>query len=66
MLAEIGGVCMDRDGRDLRRSFQVVERVVALAVDPFPWHEVEDFAIALAESGFRLLPVSLSKVEGAG
>jgi len=62
MLAEIGGVCMDRDGRDLRRSFQVVERVVALAIDPFPWHEVEDFAIALAGTGFRLLPVSLRRV----
>jgi hypothetical protein len=61
MLAEIGGVCMDRDGRDLRRSFQVVERVVAMAIDPFPWHEVEDFAIALAGTGFRLLPVSLRR-----
>ncbi len=63
MLAEIGGVCMDRDGHDLRRSFQVVERVVALAIDPFPWHEVEDFTLALADSGFRLLPVSLLKVD---
>jgi len=64
MLAEIGGVCVDRESRDLRRSFEVIERVVALAVDPFLWHEVEDFAIALADSGFRLLPVSLIKVEG--
>ncbi|HEU5118079.1 MAG TPA: hypothetical protein VFT74_15760, partial [Isosphaeraceae bacterium] len=67
MLAEIGGVCAERDGRDLRRTFHVVERVVALAVDPFPWSEVEDFAVALAGSGFRLLPVSLWKSqEGAG
>lgn len=58
MLSEIGGVCVERDGRELRRSFQVVERVVALVVDPFPWNEVEDFAIALAGNGFRLLPAS--------
>jgi hypothetical protein len=59
MLAEIGGVCVERDGRELRRTFELVERVVAMVVDPFPWHEVEDFAIALATSGFRLLPASL-------
>lgn len=58
MLAEIGGVCMERDGRDLRRAFQVVERVVSLVVDPFPWNEVEDFAIALGDAGFRMLPAS--------
>lgn len=58
MLAEIGGVCMTRDGRDLRRSFEVVERVVAMVIDPFPWHEIESFAAKLAASGFRLLPVS--------
>jgi hypothetical protein len=59
MLAEIGGVCLERDGRELRRTLQVVERVVALVVDPFPWNEVEDFAVALAASGFRLLTASL-------
>jgi hypothetical protein len=63
MLAEIGGVCLERDGRELRRAFQVVERVVALVVDPFPWHEVEDFAAALASSGFRLLTASLWRGE---
>jgi hypothetical protein len=64
MLAEIGGVCLERDGKELRRTFQVVERVVALVVDPFPWNEVEDFAAALAASGFRLLPASLWRGEG--
>jgi len=59
MLAEIGGVCLEREGRELRRGFHVVERVVTLIIDPFPWNEVEDFAIALAGSGFRLLPASL-------
>lgn len=58
MLAEIGGVCMTAEGRDLRRSFAVVERVVAMVVDPFPWEEVESFAAGLAAEGFRLLPVS--------
>lgn len=62
MLAEIGGVCVE--GRDLRRTFQVVERVVAFVIDPFPWEEVEDFAIALAGSGFRLLPTSAPRAEG--
>src|SRR5262249_20056007 len=38
-LAEIGGVCMQLDGRTLRREFAVVERVVSLIVDPFPWNE---------------------------
>lgn len=64
MLAEIGGVCLERDGNDLRRAFQVVERVVSLVVDPFPWNEVEDFALALADSGFRLLPASAPRAEG--
>ena len=66
MLAEIGGICLERDGRDrdLRRSFQVVERVVSLAVDPFAWNEVEDFAVALGKAGFRLLPAALPKVVG--
>ncbi len=64
MLAEIGGVCLERDGRDLRRAFQVVERVVALVVDSFPWNEVEEFAIALIGSGFRLLSASAPRADG--
>ena len=63
MLSEIGGVCVERDGRELRRAFEVVERVVAMIVDPFPWDEVEAFAIALAGSGFRLLPTSAPRRE---
>jgi hypothetical protein len=66
MLAEIGGVCMTREGRDLRRSFQVVERVVAMVIDPFPWHEVEGFAIALADTGLRLLPAGLPRDRDRG
>lgn len=59
MLAEIGGVCLTSESRELRRTFQIVERVVSFAIDPFPWEEVESFALALADSGFRLLPMSL-------
>ena len=40
---------------ELRREFSRVERVVSLMVDPFPWDEVESFAIALKRQGFRLL-----------
>ena len=67
MLSEIGGVCVERDGRELRRAFQVVERVVAMIVDPFAWDEVEAFAIALAGSGFRLLPtLAPEREDGSG
>ncbi len=56
-LAEIGGVCMGIDGRSLRREFAHIERIVCLIVDPFPWHEVEDFAASLTEKiDMRLLP----------
>jgi hypothetical protein len=64
MLSEIGGVCVE--GRELRAEFRVVERVVAFVVDPFRWDEVEDFAIALAGSGFRLLPTSAHEAVGGG
>ncbi len=62
-LAEIGGVSMRIDGRSLRREFALVERVVALIVDPFPWHEVETFAAALTGIGLRLLPATLPKID---
>jgi hypothetical protein len=58
-LAEIGGVCMRADGRTLRREFGIVERVVAMVIDPFPWHEVESFAAALTATGLRLLPATI-------
>lgn len=66
MLSTIGGVCLEADGRELRRAFEVVERVVALIVDPFPWDQIEDFAIALAGTGFRLVPASAPKKAGGG
>jgi hypothetical protein len=58
-LAEVGGVCMRLEGRSLRREFALVERVVSMIVDPFPWHEIEGFATALAGLDLRLLPATL-------
>jgi hypothetical protein len=57
-LSEIGAVVMRDVNGQLRREFQVVERVVSLMVDLFPWDEVEHFAAELRENDFRLLPVS--------
>jgi hypothetical protein len=57
-LAEIGGVCMRVEGRQLRRECAHVQRVVSLIPDPFPSFEVEVFAMALAEHGLRLLPAA--------
>lgn len=58
-LAEIGAVVMkDINGR-LQREFAVVERVVSLQIDLFPWDEIESLAVALRENGFRLLAADL-------
>jgi hypothetical protein len=62
-LAEIGGVCLRVEGRELRREFALVERVVSLIVDPFPWPRVEAFAAALSEIGIRLLAATLPRLD---
>src|SRR5260370_6305666 len=54
-LSEIGAVVMWNNTGCLRREWYTVERVVSMIVDPFPWDEVESFAAALQEKGFRLL-----------
>lgn len=64
-LAEIGGVCMRTEGRSLRRQFAHVERIVCLIIDPFPWHEVEEFAEALAQMEMRLLPALPPMIDDA-
>jgi hypothetical protein len=56
-LSEIGAVVMRDVGGELRREFSMVEKVVSLVADLFPWDEIEEFAAALAERNFRLLPV---------
>lgn len=65
-LAEIGGVCMRMDGRSLRRECPPqIERIVCLLVDPFPWYEVEEFALALEEKiNMRLSAASPPKNAG--
>lgn len=62
-LAEVGGVCMHRDGRCLRRQFAQVERIVSFIVDPFPGHEVKDLAAELATIGMRLAPALPPMIE---
>lgn len=56
VLAELGGVCVRAEGRELRREFAIVERAVSMTIDPFPWNEVEEFAAALSSHGLRLIP----------
>jgi len=55
-LSEIGAVVIGNHVGSLRREWYIVERVVSMIVDPFPWDEIESFAAALQEKGFRLLP----------
>ncbi len=54
-LAEIGSVVMENRGGELRRGFAQVERVVAMDTSPFPWEEVETFALALRKNNLRLV-----------
>jgi hypothetical protein len=61
VMAELGGISVYAEGRELSREFAVVERAISLAVDAFPWHEVEAFATAIASEGLRLLPARPAK-----
>ena len=54
-LAQIGSIAMRVENGECRREFHVAERVVSMEVDLFPWTEIESFAVALQEKGFRLL-----------
>lgn len=65
-LAEVGGIAMRLRGRDLRREFYGLERVVSFITDPFPWSEVEEFAGAvsnLPEMELRVLPAGRPEVD---
>jgi hypothetical protein len=65
-LAEVGGVAMRLKGRDLRRDFFGLDRVVSFVTDPFPWPEVEALAGALGnlpDFPLRVLPTGRPKVE---
>lgn len=54
-LSQIGAVVMRNYDGTLVREFAKVEQVVSVAVDFFPWDEVESFAVALRRAGLRLL-----------
>jgi len=67
-VSEIGAACLRSHQTEngeigLTREWSQVERVVSLMTDLFPWDEVEEFAGALSEVGFRLLPVLLREDE---
>ena len=55
-LSQIGSTVMEVVDGICYRRFAVVEHVVSMVVRPFPWHEIEGFAVALQEQGLRLLP----------
>lgn len=54
-LAQIGSIAMRVENGECHREFHVVERVVSLEADLFPWTEIESFAADLQANGFRLL-----------
>lgn len=54
-LSQIGSIVIRVEDGECRREFAVVERVVSMVADVFPWDEVEGFAAALQANGFRLL-----------
>ncbi|MEA5573848.1 DNA double-strand break repair nuclease NurA [Calothrix sp. UHCC 0171] len=54
-LSQIGSIVVRVENGEFQREFEVVERVVSMAVDLFPWEEVESFAVDLQAHGFRLL-----------
>ena len=58
-VSQIGGISMRIEGRDILSEYIRAERVVTMVVQPFPWAEVEEFAIHLQQDGIRLLPVFL-------
>jgi len=57
ILAEIGAAVLAIENRKLKREFAKVDRIISLIADPFPWHEIEDFARDLRRRlGFRFIP----------
>jgi hypothetical protein len=62
LLAEVGAVALRLYGRQFKREFVAVERVLGLVADPLPWEQVEMFAAALAnipELQVRVLPARM-------
>ncbi len=62
VLAEVGAVALRSSGRTFIREFRVIDRVLGLVADPFPWAEVEAFAAALTNHPpfrVRVLPANM-------
>lgn len=56
-LSQIGAIALRVVDGQLRREEVIpLERVVSMIIDLFPWDEIEELAIDLANQGFRLLP----------
>lgn len=55
-LSQIGSTAIEVVDGICYRRFATVEQVVTMVVKPFPWHEIENFAVALQERELRLLP----------
>jgi hypothetical protein len=62
-LSQVGGVVMMLVNGELRRECEIVDRVVSMPVECFPWHEIEGFAAALRQNGLRFLPATPSSPE---
>ena len=60
-LSQIGSTVLEVVDGICYRRFAVVESVVSMVVKPFPWHEIESFAVALQEQKLRLLPAQWPK-----
>lgn len=61
LLSEVGAVAMRSEGRRFIREFVALDRVLSFVADPFPWQEVENFALDLLnrpELKLRLLPAN--------
>ncbi len=54
-LSQIAATVIEVRNRQMRRVWSVNEKVVSLVSDAFDWEEVEGFARALGQRGFRLL-----------
>lgn len=62
-LSQIGAAVLSEQDGHLRRTNEVVQRVVTLVGDPFPWTDLESLAVELQRHGFHLLLARLPKVD---
>jgi hypothetical protein len=60
-ISMIGGIAMRLQDRELRVERKKVEFVVTMVTQPFPWADVEEFAIHMQKEKFRLLPVQVAQ-----